>query len=148
MTVVLLLLAACLLRLTSGSQCGNLTQAAPEGPHFVRYVGSKHRLAPDTELEDPAMAVILRGRVLDRHCDPLPGAVVDIWYVGQAGRYSRGQALTNKVIIIHDIMYFHQVLICFLKNFRLVSMNFWLHFLLSIEKKQSRTIISRWVSLN
>ena len=111
MTVVLLLLAACLLRLTSGSQCGNLTQAAPEGPHFVRYVGSKHRLAPDTELEDPAMAVILRGRVLDRHCDPLPGAVVDIWYVGQAGRYNRGQALTNKVIIIHDIMYFHQVLI-------------------------------------
>lgn len=95
MTVVLLLLAS-LLGLTSGSQCGNLTLAAPEGAHFVRYVGSKHRLAPDTELEDPAMAVILRGRVLDRRCDPLPGAVVDIWYAGQREIY-RGQALTNKI---------------------------------------------------
>ena len=94
MTVVLLLLAS-LLGLTSGSQCGNLTLAAPEGAHFVRYVGSKHRLATDTELEDPAMAVILRGRVLDRRCDPLPGAVVDIWYAGQREIY-RGQALTNK----------------------------------------------------
>ena len=98
------LLLSSLLGLTSGSQCGNLTLAAPEGAHFVRYVGSKHRLAPDTELEDPAMAVILRGRVLDRRCDPLPGAVVDIWYVGQGERVSlaqgelyRGQALTNKV---------------------------------------------------
>ena len=98
------LLLSSLLGLTSGSQCGNLTLAAPEGAHFVRYVGSKHRLAPDTELEDPAMAVIIRGRVLDRRCDPLPGAVVDIWYVGQGERASlalrelyRGQALTNKV---------------------------------------------------
>ena len=89
------LLLSSLLGLTSGSECGNLTQAAPEGAHFVRYVGSKHRLAPDTELEDPAMAVILRGRVLDRRCDPLPGAVVDIWYAGQREIY-RGQALTNK----------------------------------------------------
>ena len=89
------LLLSSLLGLTSGSQCGNLTLAAPEGAHFVRYVGSKHRLAPDTELEDPAMAVILRGRVLDRRCDPLPGAVVDIWYAGQREIY-RGQALTNK----------------------------------------------------
>lgn len=95
MTVVLLLLAS-LLGLTSGSQCGNLTLAAPEGAHFVRYVGSKHRLATDTELEDPAMAIILRGRVLDRRCDPLPGAVVDIWYAGQREFY-RGQALTNKI---------------------------------------------------
>ena len=41
---------AALIRLSSGSQCGNLTQSGPEGAHFVRYVGSKHQLAPDTEL--------------------------------------------------------------------------------------------------
>ena len=108
MTVLLLVLAvASLLRVTSGSQCGNLTLATPEPAHFVRFVGSKHRLAPDTELEDPGAAVILRGRVLDRRCAPLPGAVVDIWYSGQGGGYTlsprelmyRGQALTNKVTI-------------------------------------------------
>merc|ERR1712110_58972 len=44
MTVLLLLVAA-LFRLSSGAQCGNLTQSGPEGAHFVRYVGSKHRLA-------------------------------------------------------------------------------------------------------
>merc|ERR1712110_166261 len=98
MTVLLLLVAA-LFRLSSGAQCGNLTQSGPEGAHFVRYVGSKHRLAPDTELEEREKAVIIRGRVLDRTCSPVPGAVVDIWYSGQARSENmyRGQALTNKL---------------------------------------------------
>ena len=98
MTVLLLLFAA-LFRLSSGAKCGNLTQAVPEGAHFIRYVGSKHRLAPDTELEEREKAVILRGRVLDRSCSPVPGAVVDVWYSGQARSENmyRGQALTNKV---------------------------------------------------
>ena len=106
MTAVLLMLFAALFRLSSGAQCGNLTQSSPEGAHFVRYVGSKHRLAPDTELEEREKAVIIRSRVLDRRCSPVPGAVVDIWYSGQSsGGYTlsprdnmyRGQALTNKV---------------------------------------------------
>ena len=64
---------AALIRLSSGSQCGNLTQSGPEGAHFVRYVGSKHQLAPDTELVEREKAVILRGRVLERRCSPVPG---------------------------------------------------------------------------
>ena len=98
MTFLLLLFVA-LLRLSSGAQCGNLTQSGPEGAHFIRYVGSKHRLAPDTELEEREKAVIIRSRVLDRRCSPVPGAVVDIWYSGQARSENmyRGQALTNKV---------------------------------------------------
>lgn len=79
---------AALIRLSSGSQCGNLTQSGPEGAHFVRYVGSKPQLAPDTELVEREKAVILRGRVLDRRCSPVPGAVVDIWYSGNTGGYS------------------------------------------------------------
>ena len=99
MTFLLLLFVA-LFRLSSGAQCGNLTQSGPEGAHFVRYVGSKHQLAHDTELEEREKAVILRGHVLDRTCSPVPGAVVDIWYSGQQARSEnmyRGQALTNKV---------------------------------------------------
>ena len=33
-------------------------------------------------------AVILRGRMLDRRCSPVPGDVVDIWYSGNTGGYS------------------------------------------------------------
>ena len=70
---------AALVRLSSGSQCGNLTQSGPEGAHFVRYVGSKPQLAPDTELVEREKAVILRGRVLDRRCR---------WTSGNTGGYS------------------------------------------------------------
>ena len=58
------------------------------------YVGSKHQVASDTELE----TVILRCRVLDRRCSTVPGAVVDIWY--------SGQALTNKVRSYYDLCYY------------------------------------------
>ena len=112
---ILLILFATFLQLSNSSKCGNLTlPGEEEASHFVRYVGSKPRLAPQTELEDPGLAVILRGRVLDRRCLPVPGAVLDVWYAGAgagqgeggaSGSYTlrpqdllyRGQALTNKV---------------------------------------------------
>ena len=82
---------AALIRLSSGSQCGNLTQSGPEGAHFVRYVGSKHQLAPDTELVEREKAVILRGRVLDRRCSPVPGASGTLAIQGDTVCHPEGQ---------------------------------------------------------
>ena len=39
-------------------------------------------MIPSNEANDPRTAIIVRGTVFDRNCNPIPDSVVDIWYAG------------------------------------------------------------------
>ena len=61
------------------------------GPFYVANVPNGYKVAPDEEISDPEQASIIKGQVLDRNCDPVVGAVVDIWYAGDSpGNISQG----------------------------------------------------------
>jgi len=62
--------------------CGNFTRADQEGPYFVQGAPKWNTLAPKYQLQNPDIAVILKGQVLDSDCLPVAGAVIDIWYAG------------------------------------------------------------------
>ncbi len=55
-----------------------------EGPFFKR--GAPHR-ADLRNAATPGMALAIRGRVLDTACQPLAGAVLDIWHADARGEY-------------------------------------------------------------
>ena len=50
------------------------------GPFYVANVPNGYKVAPDDEI---SKAVIIKGQVLDRNCDPVVGAVVGM--VTQSG---------------------------------------------------------------
>jgi len=43
-------------------------------------------IAPRVELDDPTKAILLKGRILDRNCQPIPATTVDVWYAGGENR--------------------------------------------------------------
>ncbi len=62
------------------------TAAAIEGPFYLPGTPRRTRLAgPET----PGERLALIGRVLDRRCRPVAGAVLDFWQADAAGRYDR-----------------------------------------------------------
>merc|ERR1711990_551418 len=67
---------------SSQGGCIPFTTKDVEGPFFVQNVPFKYKVATDVDLKDPTKAAILRGMILDRNCQGIPGATVDIWYAG------------------------------------------------------------------
>ena len=51
--------------------------------HFMFSPGSPvtNRIVPDGDLK-PSTRISLGGRVLDRRCNPISNAAVDVWYAG------------------------------------------------------------------
>ncbi len=86
-------IAPAILRPTQGwAQAANclLTPRQTEGPFYPRGFGG-----PPDDLFLPGQdgglpdgeAILIVGRVTDRRCRPLPGAVVEIWQADRHGRY-------------------------------------------------------------
>merc|ERR1712064_135566 len=84
MKLLLLVFTLALLVSSVSSQgdCIPFTTKDVEGPFFVQNVPFKYKVATDDDLKDPSKAAILRGMILDRNCQGIPGATVDIWYAG------------------------------------------------------------------
>ena len=50
--------------------------------HLHVSVSSQYKIAPDTDIGDPGQAAIIRGQILDKKCEGIAGATVDVWYAG------------------------------------------------------------------
>ncbi|XP_023333289.1 uncharacterized protein LOC111705084 isoform X2 [Eurytemora carolleeae] len=59
------------------------TQNDVEGPFFVENAPTETAIAPEAQLRDATEAVKIFGQVLDKACNPIEGATVDIWYAGK-----------------------------------------------------------------
>lgn len=76
-------------------QCG-VTPAQPEGPFYMntwdRTVPATHRndltWATDPSKKAEGEVIYISGRITDRDCKPIPGAVVEIWQACRTGRYA------------------------------------------------------------
>jgi len=67
------------------------TIAETEGPYFKPNTPLRHDLAADSPRGE---RVTLAGFVLDRHCQPIPGALVELWQADETGEYdNRGYRL-------------------------------------------------------
>ena len=102
-------------------QCGPLTTRDVEGPFFVSNAELSYEIAPYNEITDPTQGVVLRGQVsqafnlnhiylcfhvqvLDRNCNGIAGATVEVWYAGGAsGKYYQG--FFDKSILYHYFRY-------------------------------------------
>ncbi|MBK6577232.1 MAG: dioxygenase [Sandaracinaceae bacterium] len=60
--------------------CGAPTGADIEGPYYVAGSLETATLGPG--------ALTLRGAVMDARCQPLPGAMVDVWQADETGAYA------------------------------------------------------------
>merc|ERR1711990_477965 len=63
-------------------QCGPFTGDDVPGPFFVANAPKDNELAPRKELNDRSQFVILEGQVLDRNCQGVRRALVEVWYAG------------------------------------------------------------------
>merc|ERR1712168_12705 len=82
-TMILLSIVAILSLTGSTAQsCGNFTTSDVSGPFFEPDATLDYKLAPLAEIEDPDEAVVVRGTILDRNCDPVEEAFVEVWYSG------------------------------------------------------------------
>ena len=64
--------------------CGSATRPQTEGPFYK--AGAPRR----TSLVEPGMTgerVVVTGRVLTAGCDPIPGAILDVWHADAHGHY-------------------------------------------------------------
>jgi protocatechuate 3,4-dioxygenase, beta subunit len=59
------------------------------GPSFERipHGGSECDLTKDHSAQPIGQRVVVHGRVVDRHREPVPGALIEIWQANAAGRY-------------------------------------------------------------
>lgn len=64
----------------------DVTLASGEGPFYSPNTPLRNVLR-DT---DQGLAMTIAGRVLDPHCSPIPGAVLDFWQIAPTGNYDNG----------------------------------------------------------
>merc|ERR1712112_21422 len=64
------------------SECGPITTKDMLGPFFEDNAPNSEELAPASELNNPELAVILKGQVLGKDCRGMGGALVEVWYDG------------------------------------------------------------------
>ena len=57
-------------------------------------------MAPSNELNDPNTDILLEGTVLNKRCQPITNAVVDIWYAG--GNPSKWLIFTYSLQIFYE----------------------------------------------
>ena len=68
-------------------QCGDddeLTLAQDEGPFFKPNAPLRHDLATDVR---GGNRITVAGFVIDKHCRPIPGSLLEIWHADDVGRY-------------------------------------------------------------
>jgi protocatechuate 3,4-dioxygenase, beta subunit len=71
-------------RQAAGASC-SATEDNPSGPFYIPGAPFRSRLAPDKQ---PGERLRISGRVLGTpRCEPLAGAVVDVWHASAAGFY-------------------------------------------------------------
>jgi protocatechuate 3,4-dioxygenase beta subunit len=73
--------------LTLTPQCGDddkLTLAQDEGPFFKPNAPLRHELATDVP---GGNRITIAGFVMDKHCRPIPGSLLEIWHADNVGRY-------------------------------------------------------------
>ena len=71
-----------------------LTEDNAEGPYYVEGSPTKEMLGTLLDGEK----LIISGSVLDYNCNPVPGAIVDVWQTDAAGKYySEDFTLRGKV---------------------------------------------------
>src|SRR5215469_14228752 len=74
-------------RLTLTPQCGDddeLTLAQDEGPFFKPNAPLRHDLATDVR---GGNRITIAGFVIDKHCRPILGSLLEIWHADDVGRY-------------------------------------------------------------
>ena len=68
-------------------QCGDDDEPTPaqdEGPFFKPNAPLRHDLATDVR---GGKRITIAGFVVDEHCRPLPGSLLEIWHADDLGRY-------------------------------------------------------------
>ena len=60
-----------------------LTEDNAEGPYYIADAPQKEKLGELLKGEK----LIISGRVLDYNCNPVPGAIIDIWQTDSKGEY-------------------------------------------------------------
>ena len=60
-----------------------LTEDNAEGPYYIENALTKERLGVYME----GQRLIVSGQILDRNCDPVPNAIVDLWQTDAHGDY-------------------------------------------------------------
>ena len=66
---------------------------------FISYKGApiSKQIAPDQDF-NPSTAIILKGQIFDRNCQPIPNVIVDVWYAGgNPGNYIIFDILTRLI---------------------------------------------------
>ena len=79
--IVCLLLIIDSFHVKSQQQC-SLTRRDAEGPFFVPGAPADFDTAPANEMQDKSKEMFLSGNILDRQCNQISGALVEIWYAG------------------------------------------------------------------
>ena len=72
-------------RLTLTPQCGDddeLTLAQDEGPFFKPNAPLRHDLTTDVR---GGNRIMIAGFVMDKHCRPIPGSLLEIWHADGVG---------------------------------------------------------------
>ena len=80
----------------AGQGC-QMTSRDAEGPFYEPGGLEVYDIAPTNELADKGREIVLAGSVLDRKCNPVSGATVEIWYAG--GRNTGENHRSNQRII-------------------------------------------------
>ncbi len=60
-----------------------MTTGERGGLNFVAGAPNSRAIAPEDEMT-PENAVLLSGKILDRSCNPVKDALVEVWYAGGA----------------------------------------------------------------
>lgn len=80
--------------------CVNTTPPDMLGPYFIENAPQVDRIYP---ADYPGETLIVSGTVFDADCNPLPGAIVEVWQADSTGEYDfsdqfigRGQVITDE----------------------------------------------------
>lgn len=60
-----------------------LTESNAEGPYYITGSPQKEKLGETLE----GQKLIISGNVIDYNCNPIPGAIIDIWQTDSKGEY-------------------------------------------------------------
>jgi protocatechuate 3,4-dioxygenase beta subunit len=65
-------------------EAGRLTTAQTEGPFYTPKTPGRRDIR---DALHAGLSLVVAGRVLDTHCRPVPGVVLDFWQTDHTGRY-------------------------------------------------------------
>jgi len=62
-----------------------ITHTDQLGPFFRPEGHLDFKIAPDEEINDPSIGVEMHGKIVNKNCDGIKGATVEVWYAGKTG---------------------------------------------------------------